>query len=1852
MKSYTRLPFIFFVLSFVVAACGDQKSKPSAAVDSGFTQFVSSYTSGVISCQAPILVEFSQDPLHPGQPGEEAAAELISLSPKVKGKVQWVDGNTLAFVPGEKMKSDTDYEVHVALAKVLEVPAEYKTMKFVVKTIKQSFNLNNLAVKAYDSQTMEMQYLSGVVYTADCAEDKQVESLVKVSKDNRQLSLNWIHNANGKEHTFRVDSLKRTGETQKIQVEWDGQAIGDEKQGSEEVELPALDVFKVVDVRVVQQPEQYLLVRFSDPLLSGQNLTGLVTIDQLDDLRYQLDNNELKVYLPSRLAGDHEVYISSGIRNALSFKLKESTTLQVRFEDLKPGVRLVGKGAIVPSSGELVFPFEAVNLRSVDLRIIKIFTNNIHQFFQSNNYDQSSDVKQVGRLVYQDKIDLDVASFAELKRWNTYRVDLTKLIQVEPGAIYRVQLRFNKDYSLYGQEQLPDKKMVSSAEKLMADQELKNEMDEWDRPGWYSDYYYPDGFQWRERENPDHISYYNSDRFVARNLFATNLAVIAKGGTNQRMRFVVTNLVTAEPEAGVTLKVYSFQKQLMETVSTTADGMAMVELKHKPFLLVAEKNGQFAYLRLDDGSSLSLSNFDVSGSVVQKGIKGYVYGERGVWRPGDKIFLTFLLEDKQNNLPDGHPVIFELINPKGQVVSRQVQSQGMNGFYCFTSETDAEAPTGNWTAMLKVGGQSFSKRIKVETVKPNRLKIDLKFDADPLSIDQGNAEGQLKTAWLHGGIAKNLKAQVSLSFSKSKTTFKDLFNYVFDDPAKDFYAEEQEVFNGKVDEKGNAVVNFKLPKISSAPGMLNAHFSTRVYEETGDFSIDVQTVPYAPYASFVGVKLPASESNWYKTDTSYPLDLVTVDGKGNKIDRKGLEVTVYKVDWHWWWDSGEDNLARYVNNSYNKPIMRAKVATKNGLASLPLQIKYTNWEDNGRYLIHVKDPESGHSTGLTAYFSKWGYWAADGMQGAATMLSFKTDKDNYQVGDKVTVTIPSGKQGKALVSIENGSDVLDLFWVETKEKNTVFSFEAKAEMAPNVFVHVSLIQPHAQTENDAPIRLYGVIPVLVEDPKTHLTPQIKMKDELEPEEEYEVKVSEKDGRKMTYTLAVVDEGLLDLTRFDTPDPWPSFYAREALGVRTWDFYDDVIGAYGARLERAFAVGGDENLTASKRKKVNRFKPVVSFIGPFSLDKGKTNKHKLNMPNYVGAVRVMVVAGDQGAYGNADKSVKVLKPLMLLATLPRVLGPGEEVMLPVNVFAMKPDVKNVTLSIEPNELLSPVDGKTQQVKFSEVGDQIVGFKLKVAEKTGVGKVRITAQSGSHKASYEIELEVRPSNPRIVNNDETVIQPGEKWEMAVTAPGMEGTNSARLELSTIPPIDLSRRLNYLIRYPHGCIEQITSGVFPQLLLNQLTQVSDEQKQEIEVNIRTALNKYPRFLTTDGGFAYWPGSRYSSSWGTNYAGHFLLKAEEAGYSLPFGLKEKWLNYQKNAVRNWQRSERTYERSELVQAYRLYTLALAQSPDFGAMNRLREEKGLDAIAQWRLAAAYALAGQPEVAEKMIASLSKRIQPFRELSYTFGSDVRDKAMILETLVLLNKQKEAFPLVTELSEELSADSWMSTQTTAYSLLAIAEFAGGKLEDNPLKSGVSINGSSSKTISTNAPVWQGEVAFKTNQTATVEVENKTDKVMYARVMSEGIPVTGDTTSAQNNLFMEVAYTDMQGQKVNPEKLTQGTDFVAVVRVQNPGQRGAYKEMALTTIFPSGWEIINHRLNDIESPLKSDASNYQDIRDDRVLTYFDLKANEKKTFRILLNASYEGKFYLPSVQCEAMYDNRINARQPGRWVEVVK
>ena len=845
-------------------------------------------------------------------------------------------------------------------------------------------------------------------------------------------------------------------------------------------------------------------------------------------------------------------------------------------------------------------------------------------------------------------------------------------------------------------------------------------------------------------------------------------------------------------------------------------------------------------------------------------------------------------------------------------------------------------------------------------------------------------------------------------------------------------------------------------------------------------------------------------------------------------------------------------------------------------------------------------------------------------------------------------------EGRALISIETGSKVLENYWFTPTKINSKFTFEVTPEMAPNVYIHVSYIQPHNHSKNDYPIRMYGVQGVSIEDPETHLTPVISMKNELKPEEKFNVTVKEANGKPMTYTIAIVDEGLLDLTHFKTPNPWETFYAHEALGVRTWDLYKYVAGAYTGKLAGLLSIGGDEYLNKNGKENTNRFKPVVLYKSAVSLNAHESKTISFKMPNYVGSVKVMVVAANNGAYGCAEKTVPVKQALMVLPTLPRMVSPTEIIKVPVTVFAMEKTVKNVTVTLSLDKNFEVLDGATRQLTFEKTGDKMVEFKVRVKEKIAQGKIVITASSGAIKASSETNLKIRMPNPPVSSRITSVIKPGETWSQSIKAIGIQGTNFGTVEISRMYPINLEKRLQYLIQYPHGCIEQITSAAFPQLFLQNVMNLSDSRKSEIETNVKACLNKLKSYQVTSGGFSYWPGEgRSASEWGTNYAGHFMLEAQAHGYELPVGVLDSWISYQTTEANNW--SPRDYSSSDLIQAYRLYTLALAKRPAESAMNRMLETKGLAPNSKWRLAAAYAISGKSDIAVNIINSIETTPIPTNNYNYyyeTYGSEERDQAMKLETLVMLKKQKQAEMVVTDLAKILETDEWLSTQSTAYMLLAISKFIGDSGEDQDLMCDLTINGVKT-SVNSDKAIYQSELDFKTSLNKQISIKNKSAENSYVTIFLLGVPLMKEQEAQAENLSLSVRYFDMKGNVISPVSLKQGTEFYADVTVQHPGIRLGYTDMAIQQMFPSGWEIVNTRMDDIKSAkLTTDIPNYEDIRDDRVFMYFDLEKGQKKVFRVLLQAAYLGSFYMPSVYCDAMYDNTINARTKGQWVEVVR
>lgn len=1850
MKFIKYLPLIL-LLFFISCKDKQQKIPP---FNNGFSAYVNSFTTGIISRSSTIKIHFTRA-IGDSNLLETMGEDLLTFDPDLEGRLILADQNTLEFIPNNKMKAGQVYTARLEIGELIELPDSLEHFDFGFQIVRPDFEWGSVEMLATPESQMDWYKMRGVVIAADEEEFEDLAKMLTIEIAGRGMEINWQDGSQYLQYVFEIDSIKRINKAQKITINIDRDIAGTDNLEDRELELPGLGDFKFLGYSMQQSPSSHIRLSFSDPIDGSQNLDGLITLGEFSKLRFEVENTAILVFPPEETFGNMQLDIFPGIKNILSYKFKGKESIKLEFLNEKPQIKILGDGNIMPDNDNLSLPFQAISLKAIDIKVVKVSDDNLLQFLQNNDYSGQNELYRVGEVVATEKMSLSPKG--SLKQWNSYSIDLSKLIQPEAGALYRVYLSFTKEYALYDCVEVEKEADENDDEYWYYDDYYYDDYgyghDAYNRKDYY--FSYPRGYRWKERNNPCHVSYYHNDQFVTRNILSTNLGLIVKSTQGGQLDFTVTDMVENKPVSGADVTLYNYQGRELEKIKTDGNGWAELPSAGNPYFVIASKDEQKTYLKIQGGEALSLSNFDVGGSGVEGGLKGFVYGERGVWRPGDTIFLGFILEDETEKLPEGHPIHFKLTNPRGMVVDQQVAYKHEQRIYTFATGTTADALTGNYTGHVRIGDRHFSKQVKVETVKPNRLKVDLDFEDEILVANNSKGKAKLAINWLTGIPAGNAKVDITATIRSNWYGFEKHPTYVFNDPLKDFRAIEKQVFEGTVDADGKANIDLDLGNLNNAPGMLKARFVAKAFEGGGDFSTEYLDKKIAPYNEFIGIEMPKPKRAYFlETDQDYDLKIKTLDAQGNPIGLKNLEVKVYKVDWHWWYNSERENLARFVDNEITYLVSKGTVNTVNGKAVYKLKVNYPNW---GRFLIRVTNPNGGHSTGQMTYFDWPSTRQGERPQLAgATMLSFSTDKEKYEVGEEIITKIPVGENTRMLITVESGTGILSKEWVTAEGNELEYRIKATADMSPNVYISASLLQPHSQTTNDRPMRLFGVVPVEVYDPKTKLQPIIETKEKWRPETKVKVKVSENNGQAMTYTLAVVDDGLLNLTRFKTPDPWSHFYAKEALGVKTWDMYNDVLGAFGGKLEQVFAIGGDEALNKAEKSNLNRFVPMVRFLGPFELKSGKSTTHEINIPNYVGSVRVMVVAADEkNAVGSAEKSVKVSKPLMVLTSLPRVLNPGDEVTVPITVFAMEDNVRNVSLSLKTEGDVNIVGEASKNVRFTKNGEKVVDFKIKVPEVRGEATVRIEAKSGKEKAYDEVKLRVRLPNPPISEAISFVIMPGEDTTIMYNPIGVDQSNTLTLEASSIPIINLNHHLHRLFGYPYGCTEQTISRAFPTLYLEDIMELTDNMKSVKRQNVNIALQKIYERQHPDGSISYWSNPSYNRHrrYVTSYAGHFMIEAKQKGFQIADGVLERWKKFQQSAARNWKPLySNGHLRNDLDQSYRLYTLAVNKSAEVGAMNRMRELKNLRAPVLWQLAASYIMIGQKEEAARL--AQRAREADFKEsygYSY-FGDQLRNKAIALMVINELGLKSEALKLGREVAKDLNREGyWYTTHDLAFGLIAIAHTYGEYAKkSSELKWSFKAGKESFEGI-TKGTFQTYEVSQNEDDDFAYTIRNNSEIPLNFASTSSGTPIQYDVAALSSFLNVGVSYDLPDGASIDETSIKQGQDFVATVTISRIGNAKGYENMALSQLFPTGWEIINTRLLEIDESSES-TYQYKDIRDDRVYTFFDLDHRDYVKYKVRLNATYAGRYWLPPVEASDMYNGDIKAIEPGKWVEVVR
>ena len=1830
-----------FITAFFVCGCSDKKQQVTYNKDmDGYIESISPFSIGRMDS---IAVSFTEEPIG-------KADSAIKISPETKGEWKFTDRQAV-FTPSEAYEGGSQIILSVDCRELFGDEAQdgiYKR-EFVVRQPEYKVKFNSINL---DAKTGTFT-VSGVL-TTDIEESRDtVESMLTVKENGSKKSVEWkTAEYRSSDWAFSLPVVQ--GEKAKnVEISWSGKKFGVKPEadkmlsGTKKITFPKKGELAILDIDASQKNS--IAVSFSAPLDEEQYLPSLITFyDKDQDKEVSVDPNKYKSYIngniltlytDSNWGGSTEVSLSKGIKSKDGALLERSAAIPISGTWDKPEIRFANDGVILPSSKGTIIPVETKNLQGLLIQAYAIENRNMNQFLQVNELDGANELYRVGEPVWEKKVFFKWED-SHKDTFITRGLDLTELVGKYPKGMFQIRVSFRHDQIMYHCNEshgdfsaipMPPDTLADDAQKESSWWDYYNDMDyETRRTFWYYD------------NDPCHPAYYmpryNGASVIKRNILVSDLALMAKLSASGKYYATVTDMKTAAPVKNAEVALYSFTGKTLEKAKTDENGNASFSASssEKAYVMTASDGTFESFLKISGGTMLSTSHFEVGGEVAENGVKGAIYGERGVWRPGDDIYLTFVLQDLAKTLPANIPLNFTLTNPLGATTDTQVFTESVDGFYAIKTKTFADAPTGNWTAKVKIGGKEWSKALKIETVVPNRLAVNLESDKKYLTPYDNSFT--VSGSWLHGAPIPEYKADVSVLFSAAGTSFEKFSDYTFTNPERTVRSDRKVIWSGNLGADSTVKFTKDLNAGSRLPGKLKANFITRIFEPSNAFSTQSKSIEYSPYTNYVGLKLPKGDEarNMLLTDTEHTADLVLLDADGNPVKSGSVDWSIYKLSWKWWWEKDAYTSATYVNSDYTENVGSGSAEIKNGRGSFKFEVKYPQW---GRYFIVATDSE-GHSAGKIAYID-WPGWAGRAQEdgsGSASMVAMVSDKKNYTAGETAEISFTANESARALVTIEKSGEVYRQEWVETKNGTTVYKLPLSADMAPNVYVHLTLLQPHGQTENSLPIRLYGVIPVRVDDPATKLSPVVTTPKSFQPNGSATISVSEKNGRPMTYTLAVVDEGLLGITNFHSPNLRSEFYKKEASLLQSWDLYKYVMSAYSGKLETLLAIGGSEDIKANDENDENRFKPVVKFFGPYTIQAGEKKSTTFQMPEYIGAVRAMVIAGHEGAYGTTEKTVEVKSDIMVQPSLPRTIGTDEEIMVPVTVFNNTDERQDASVALDVSGAVSSSYSEKAPLEPGET--KTLFFKV-ATKKEGPAVFKATASNGKSKAKSEESVEVKSRGIPVSYRTQFTVQAGKSGQVSVSSPTEISTTELTAEISTFPQISLDSRLSYLTGYPHGCIEQITSGGFPQLYLPEFTKLSKEQIEKIKENVNSVIKRYPKYQTNNKTFGYWPGSQRTHEWGTCYASHFMVEARNHGYSVPHEMLDKALDHLEEASGKW--SEGDDDASASTQAYRLFVLALAGRQNLAAMNRLLISESLKehGDATLLLAASYAQsAKKADTAKELLKEFRESKSEDRNLDGDFNSTIRQQAITLFTYNLAGEQEKADSAAKRIAETLASDKWLSTQETAWSLFSLIPFYTAKAKI-PSSYEITANGEKTERELSGGTAIETLKAAET-PTQSITVANKGDKMLFGTLTAKGMSKAGTETEQNSGIRMVVS-----GLQLAAEKST-GESVEIQIQITNTSGKDL-KNIALTVPVPTGFEFANERLS---SGTSATDSSYQDFRDDAIYTYFDLKKGGAVAFSFNATLAYKGEYVVPAIHAEAMYDNEISAVHPGFRIKTEK
>lgn len=1814
-------------------------------------------------------ITFSEAIVDKSRVGTEIPAEAFRFTPAVQGTARWVARDRIGFFLNAPLAPAAQYTVQLtpdlnpSETFLLTGQKDFKfaTAPFTVEQTRMEFTTNEAREQATGFGTIAFNY---PVTTADLKAHLSIE-LDDGTEIPYQIETNA---ATARTVRFKTQRIKRGSTDREIKVKIErefkctGGQIGLQKAHVTPVILRGIGTLGVTYSDVWESDgTPHISVSFSAPVL-GDTIEPYLELTPAVAYQVVADYRNIEIHGDFKRRTTYTLKIRRGLTARNDAILKQDYMTRLRIPDIRPQLRFLGDGFFLAREGQLNLGLTTINIERVKLDIEKVFANNLVYVSKLERWSRWS--RNLGKPIHTEVLDIP----SQLNQEVTVPISLEDYLSDEHVGIFKVVAR--------------------------------NAQREWDS-----------AHQW---------------------VLITDLGITAKRAEDS-LSVWVKSLATGAAVPTARVKLISDNNQTLLSGTTNWAGFVeFTDVAEKtedftPFMITVAKRDDLAFVQLDR-HEIATADFDVSGpTYLQKGYEAFLYTSRGVYRPGETVQLAGIVRAPKQATPEPLPTRIEILSPDGRIL-RELRQQTTKAGACEIQIPIPDyAQTGNYVAKMLIADKLVGRtQFQVEEFMPDRMKVGITTDKSIYRLGD-EIDIQVDAVNLFGPPAAGRKVLVSCELRVVSIAAADGVssadfdtakwrNFVFGSTgsnfAKQFESQRVELGETKTDPSGKARYQFAIPSTLKAPSLLNGVLTATVSEIGGRAVTASHRVVIHPYSHYVGLRRTNTADA--KINQPVRIDYVAVDDAMAVAPGRALRLSLHKVNWNTILRQNTAGRYEYVSEPQTTEVETHDLTSAETAQTLTLTPS-----GYGEYRVRLEDLKSTATAEIGFYVNGWGNTAVS--MEHPTRLELTLNKTAYRSGETAKLHVKAPFPGTLLLTVER-EKVLSYRTIVMKENTATLSIPVRSNYRPNVYLSATLIRPmpvdtvsldHYQP---LPARAFGVIPLKLDATQRRLSIDMFLSQQDEAGASSKVPLSGEqmrivDGESTEVTvrpnssvditfqvqgrrswqkyevcIAAVDEGILSLTDFQTPDPHDYFYRQRGLKTRSFDLYSGILPEIAGLTDNS-STGGDAAPDTARSKRLNtgsiiRVKPISLWSGFVQTDGRGRGTVQFKIPQFNGKLRLMAVAFAGANYGATEVYLTVREPIVLTPTFPRFLAGGDKLRVPVTLFNGTGEAGEFTVELQAEgavQLLSATAANdTSQTPPSPVGEiaqsQLLSvgagaeaqafFDIRVHDAIGEVGFNLSAHGNAETAEIDVKLPLRSTAPPVTKTGQGVVRAGKPVDFIFPANLMPDASEFSLTLSPFPNIAFADSLRYLVRYPYGCLEQTTSRVFPLLYFSDLARsvepmLADEDL--VDYYIISGIAKLESMLTARNHFAYWPGGTYINAWSSIYASHFLVEARKAGYEVADrvyntmldGLRER-AKFSPNA--EGRDNSEGLKTDIALATYAAYVLAAAGHPDRGTMNYLKNRglSGLSNYSHFQLAGAFALSGELETALSMLpVSVSPGVNDKNgtrwETGGTFDSPIRAQAIMLDTLAEVNENHPSIPMLVKNLRDAASDGnrWRTTQDNAFAFLALGKIMKKQMDRNYTGT-LKLNGEHFADFDATEVRYTHEEWDAVRVQLAVEGEGS----CYYYWSAFGIQRDSYVEEYEREIQARRRYFNKDGEEL-ARQFAHGDLIVAEITVK--ALTANLENVVVVDMLPAGFEIENPRLESRAGipwlRAQDFKPDYLDIRDDRLIFFGTFPRQRERKFYYALRAVTQGEFTLPPITAEAMYDATKSTVTGSTRIEVV-